>query len=71
MEKLENKVNPIINRAKDLWTELQKTHIGYKTEADILHSRSNKVLSGMKSVDCDPLTLEVKAVEKNIESQIE
>ena len=72
LEKLENKVNPFINRAKDLWVELQKTHSdGDKTEADILHSRSNKVLSGMKPLDCDPSTLEVKVVEKNIESQIE
>ncbi len=72
LEKLSERVMPFINRAVELWPEVQKKGgEENKTVSDLLHDRSNKLLEKISPVDCDPQTLEIKQVQKEIETKIE
>lgn len=71
LEKLSERVTPFINRAVELWDEVQKKDGGEdKTVSDLLHDRSNKLLEKSSPIDCDPQTLEIKRVQSAIETQI-
>lgn len=72
MEKLENRINPFINRAIELWDQVQKKgEDETKTVSDLKHDRSNKLLSAVEPVKCDPQTLEIQQVQKELENKID
>lgn len=72
MERLGNRVNPFINRAIALWDEVQnKGRDENQTVSDIKHDRSNKLLSDVAPVECDPQSLEVHLADQQIEQQKE
>lgn len=72
MERLGNRVNPFINRAIALWDEVQnKGRDENQTVSDIKHDRSNKLLSEVSPVECDPQSLEVHPAEQRIKQKKE
>lgn len=72
LEKLSNRVTPFINRATELWKEVQKKSGREDTTvSDLVHDRSNKLLDQISPIDCDPQTLEIKQVQNEIEIKLE
>lgn len=72
IEKLAERVNPFINKATDLWKEVQdKTTPSEITNSELLHKRSNELLENASPVECDPGTLDVRPVQQVIEENIE
>lgn len=72
MEGLGNRVNPFIKTATDLWDMVQsKGQDENQTVSDIKHNRSNKLLSNVDPVECDPQSLEIRQVKQDIEQKIE
>lgn len=72
MEKLKDRVNPFINRATELWVEVQKAGTDEnQTGSEIKHKRSNKILHDLEPVECDPETLEVKHKKADLEKNVD